>query len=413
MNWRGRRSDGGRPVRVLLLLLAAAASASHFEVLTPYEGEIFDQEDVYFEFRLHGALADAVRGGAHEILVGINGNEAMRTKEAYTHVKAPGLPAGLHYLVLQVLDPDGKPGQLDVTTAFEVTTHPPPEMIVPFPEGTVGVRSDELPLAGELDPQPLSGTLQQMFYDHQHPPAHKCKEEPYLIWEPWGIVGFGAQILGLRVAMALGLKHGRVVVGNPEWENNLVNSELKWRFNLTDSDQGSPWGDRGSLQPLSWCAGHQNIAESVRALPGVDMDDRDVRNVRVAGDLWGIENRDRLFDIPDAAVQKLPAAQHPPNLFWWWTETTHYLHRPTPKLGHFVEAQKQRMQWSHPIIGIHMRLGVDKNREAQRFATKYYIHEARRIRKLFSGGGREDIGTIFVCSDRRRAVDKMIKEYGV
>ena len=44
------------------------------------------------------------------------------------------------------------------------------------------------------------------------------------------------------------------------------------------------------------------------------------------------------------------------------------------------------LQWAHPIIGIHMRLGVDKNREAQRFPTKYYIHEARRIRKLFSGG---------------------------
>ena len=39
-----------------------------------------------------------------------------------------------------------------------------------------------------------------------------------------------AQILGLRVALALGLGSGRVVVGNPEWENNLVNSELKWRW---------------------------------------------------------------------------------------------------------------------------------------------------------------------------------------
>jgi hypothetical protein len=87
-----------------------------------------------------------------------------------------------------------------------------------------------------------------------------------------------------------------------------------------------------------------------------------------------------------------------------------------------------------------MRRGVDKNREAHtytcvcvclcvsvrvcvcvcvcvyvcvcRFATKYYIHEARRIRKLFSGAPGGDVGTIFVCSDRPRAVDKMIKEYG-
>ena len=47
-----------------------------------------------------------------------------------------------------MLDTEGKPGKLDLTTAFEVTTHPKPEMIVPFPAGTVGVRSDELPLAG-------------------------------------------------------------------------------------------------------------------------------------------------------------------------------------------------------------------------------------------------------------------------
>ena len=338
--------------------------------MTPYEGEIFDQADTFFEFRIHGDLA-ALIGTSHSILLIINSHEALRTNNTHTHLVAPGLPPGLHYLTLQVLDSAGSPGILDKTVPFEVTTHPPPEMIVPFPEGTVGVRSDELPLAPDLDPQPFSGKLQQMFYDHQHPPMQKCKEEPYVIWEPWGIVGFGAQILGLRVAMSLGLQYGRIVVGNPEWENNLVNSELKWRFNLTDSDQGSPWGDRGSLQPLSWCAGHQNIADSVRALPGVDMHDRGIRDVRVAGDLWGVENRDRLFDIPDAAVAMLPPPQRPPNLFWWWTETTHYLHRPTAKLGHFVEAQKARMLWRHPIIGIHMRLGVDKNREAQRFPTKY------------------------------------------
>ena len=27
--------------------------------------------------------------------------------------------------------------------------------------------------------------------------------------------------------------------------------------------------------------------------------------------------------------------------------------------------EQARMGWKHPIIGIHMRLGVDKNREAQ------------------------------------------------
>jgi hypothetical protein len=177
------------------------------------------------------------------------------------------------------------------------------------------------------------------------------------------------------------------------------------RFNLTDlPDTGSPWGAGGSLQQLSHCAQHSSVSDSVRLLPGVDIHDHSISNVRVSGDLWGVENREHIFDIPAAAAELLPQA---PNLFWWWTETTAYLHRPTPKLQAFVKAQKARMGWKHPIIGIHMRLGHDKNREAQRFPNKYYIAEARRIRALFP-----EAGTIFVCSDRRGAVDKMIASYG-
>ena len=211
MAWRGAAANA----RLMMLAMAAAVASrgaavlsdyskhsgshrndSHFEVLTPYEGEIFAQEDCFFEFRLHGDLVPRLASG-HEILVGINGNEAMRTRDAYTSIKAPGLPAGLHYLILQVLDSAGAPGLLDFTVAFEVTEHPPPEQIVPLPAGTVGVRSDELPLAEDLDPQPYSAVLQQMFYDHQHPPLERCKTAPFVIWEPWGIVGFGAQLLGL------------------------------------------------------------------------------------------------------------------------------------------------------------------------------------------------------------------------
>ena len=57
--WLGRLAG-------VLLLLAAAAAHSHFEMLTPYEGEIFDQDDVYFEFRLHGDLVDLVSSGNHQ-----------------------------------------------------------------------------------------------------------------------------------------------------------------------------------------------------------------------------------------------------------------------------------------------------------------------------------------------------------
>ena len=43
----------------------------------------------------------------------------------------------------------------------------------------------------------------------------------------------------------------------------------------------------------------------------------------------------------------------------------------------------------------------------RRFPNKYYIHEARRIRRLFG-----DVGTIFICSDRKHAIDRMIDQYG-
>jgi hypothetical protein len=44
-----------------------------------------------------------------------------------------------------------------------------------------------------------------------------------------GIVGFGAQILGMRVGLGLGLNFNRIVVGNPGHEASMVQSELKWR----------------------------------------------------------------------------------------------------------------------------------------------------------------------------------------
>ena len=119
-----------------------------------------------------------------------------------------------------------------------------------------------------------------------------------------------------------------------------------------------------------------SVDESVRALEGVDMHDHTMKNVRVSGDLWGVENRDRIFEMPSKAVEMLGGEA--PNLFWWWTESTHYLHRPSDSLGEFIDGQKQRMGWKHPIIGIHMRLGVDKNREAQRWvgAQGHIIHQA-------------------------------------
>jgi hypothetical protein len=52
-------------------------------------------------------------------------------------------------------------------------------------------------------------------------------------------------------------------------------------------------------------------------------------------------------------------------------------------------------------FSLHMRLGVDKSREAQRFPLEAYARELRRIKKLFN------VSTVFVCSDRAGATARL------
>jgi hypothetical protein len=254
---------------LISLSLPLNSSATYFEVRTPYPGEIYNTEDMYLDFSLRDHDMEATEWS---ILVTINGGEALRTTERDILVKAGSLPKGLHYMTIYLLDKDGKPSGVQDDREFEITAFQPPDLIMPLPEGAIGIHSHDLPLPpGTIDPGEYSGQVQRLLEEHQNPSV--CTSVPFLIWEPWGIVGFGAQLLGLRVALSLGLQTKRVVVGNAEWEDNLVNSELKWRFNLTSSEQGSPWGSRGALRPLSACAGHSSVADSVRLLPGVDMHD--------------------------------------------------------------------------------------------------------------------------------------------
>lgn len=215
-----------------LAAVLCLASTTHFTVTTPYEGEIFSVDDVFFDFEIHDW------DGVGEIMVGVNANEAMRTKNIHSVIRAPGLPPGMHYFILQVIGEDGEPiPGIQADVPFEVTDLQAPETIIPLPDGSVGIRSENIPLDPNMDPINFSGKMQRMLYQLQHPDPALCGQQPFLIWEPWGIVGFGAQLLGLRVGLSLGLQTNRVVVGNPDWENNLVNSELKWRFNLSHSDQ--------------------------------------------------------------------------------------------------------------------------------------------------------------------------------
>ena len=58
------------------------------------------------------------------------------------------------------------------------------------------------------------------------------------------------------------------------------------------------------------------------------------------------------------------------------------------------------MGWTHPMIGVHMRMGLDKNREAQRLPVSYYVAEVQRLRALFG------VSNVYVCSDDKKAVAK-------
>jgi hypothetical protein len=77
-----------------------------------------------------------------------------------------------------------------------------------------------------------------------------------------------------------------------------------------------------------------------------------------------------------------------------------YLLRPGPELSEYIRQQKEMMGWTHPMIGVHMRMGLDKNREAQRLPVSYYVAEVQRLRALFG------VSNVYVCSDDKKAVVK-------
>ncbi len=184
------------------IILAHPVESVHIEVRTPYPGEIYNTEEMYLDFSVRDTNLEAT---GESLIVTINGAEAMRTSQNDNFVMAGSLPKGLHYLSIHLLDRDGKPTGIHDDREFEITTFQPPELIMPLPDGAVGIHSHDLPLPdGAADPADLSGHVQRLLEAHQNPTA--CAGAPFLIWEPWGIVGFGAQLLGLRVALSLGLQ---------------------------------------------------------------------------------------------------------------------------------------------------------------------------------------------------------------
>mmetsp|Transcript_6026 Transcript_6026/g.13271 ORF Transcript_6026/g.13271 Transcript_6026/m.13271 type:complete len:463 (-) Transcript_6026:60-1448(-) len=332
---------------------------------------------------------------AGKALVYVNTQEVAQMTSEHSWVKFPHMGRGMWDVTIKLVDPQGNPIGVNEETFFEVSGFPEPEDIFPLPPNAVGRFTNATPAPEGKDFASLSHKVQSYIYKVQHP--GECGNR-FLIWEPWGVVGFGAQILGLRCALALGIETKRVVVNNPAHEAHLVMSELKWRFGQSGT-LGSPWGN--GLLPVSPCTDRANVQDSVRPMAFDDLHG-DPKDMLVSGDIFGRRQRDKLFFVPERLGKRMPS---PPTLFWWWTEVTYYLMRPDPGLSKFVKEQQERMGWRRPIIGLHMRLGVDKNKEAQRFPAKYYLAEIRRVKKLFG------IKTVFICSDRPKAADKFVKQH--
>lgn len=74
---------------VLVFCLFVQADGAHFEVQSPYPGEIFDTQDVLIQFQLLGKelVPDGSEG---QVVIIINHGEAMRTSSAMTNLRVPG-----------------------------------------------------------------------------------------------------------------------------------------------------------------------------------------------------------------------------------------------------------------------------------------------------------------------------------
>ena len=163
-----------------------------------------------------------------------------------------------------------------------------------------------------------------------------------------------------------------------------------------------------------------------------------------AGDIFGLAFPLKIFTVPQIIDSMLPDLAHifprgvvgsdafnashprPGLLFAWWSVASEcacfccvavssldvchrFLLRPGPELSEYIKQQKDMMGWVHPMIGVHMRMGLDKNREAQRLPVSYYVAEVLRLRALFG------VTNVYVCSDDKKAVAKarsMLEQQG-
>lgn len=64
----------------------------------------------------------------------------------------------------------------------------------------------------------LNESVHALLDQHQNRMEHLCNSARFVIWNSFGVHGFGSQLLSLRIGLEYGIRTNRVVVHNPEFE---------------------------------------------------------------------------------------------------------------------------------------------------------------------------------------------------
>ena len=75
----------------------------------------------------------------------------------------------------------------------------------------------------------LAPMTARRLHAHQHRGRH-CPIARFVVWNSFGVHGFGSQLQSLRIGLEYGLRTNRIVVQNPQFEAHIVQEDLKLRF---------------------------------------------------------------------------------------------------------------------------------------------------------------------------------------
>ena len=116
----------------------------------------------------------------------------------------------------------------------------------------------------------LAPMVARRLHAHQHRGRH-CPIARFVLWNSFGVHGFGSQLQSLRIGLEYGIRTNRIVVQNPEFEARIVQADLKLRFDEHRGDAAAAapggWGtgglywdnlesDEGQLHKMSQCDDH-------------------------------------------------------------------------------------------------------------------------------------------------------------